>query len=525
MSKQLTYRTKFGEDFLTLIKSRSPLAYVETTELTELRTNILNIQKVKSIARSVFYYTAEGSLTCLRWVGRNRCLYNDYRDNFNDQLPNKECTVEDFIRRLTSEPGTPDLSHTSIPDASIIIASGITSLLDDTRLCQSLIEAITNGYFNENRVILILTDVTIEMPVKLLKYSNPLFFGLPDEQELTEKFLQVRDEVVEELLSKKKGFNKTNYWFTKEDQYKEIIKATNGMTALEAAACYRICILNTQSISDTYTDLLPYIYKQKKRLIYNATALHFVPENELPDLQYIGGMKYPKYFLSIRAAAFHDESSGLELPKGIVLKGPTGCGKSMFAKATGKLLKLPVIALEMGSIFNAYTGVSENQIRQELERIDAFNGCVLLIDEADKAFAGSASDSGLDSGVVSRVFGIILKWLQERKSKTFVVLTINNDKDLPPELLRCGRFDKVFTIDLPTNDERKAIIATHLAKRGISLQFSPYEADKMLEATTNFSGAQLEAVVIESQYIAFSKRKDKQPTVTDIMEAISMIRS
>lgn len=526
MNEQNQYRATFGEDFTTFIKSRSPIAYIETTELSELRENILNVQKDRKIQRSIFYYSAGGTLSCLRWqLNHSYKLSDAIQDNFNSQSANRECTVEDFVRRITTEPSQSDPSRTSIPSSCILIASGITDLLNDTNLGQQLVEAVANGYFTQNRVALVLADVVGEMPTKLLKYAQPIVFGLPDEQELTRKFQQIRDEVIATVFSKKKGVDLSYFWFSKENMWKEVVKATCGMTTFEAALCYRICFGNTTGINITLPELLSYIYKQKQNLIYNSTALQFIPESELPDINQIGGLDFPKYFLSIRAAAFNNPDSGLDLPKGIVLKGPSGCGKSMFAKATGKLLNLPVIALEFGSVFNAYTGVSENRIRQELERVDAFNGSVLLIDEADKAFAGSVSDSGSDNGVAMRVFGIILKWLQERKSRTFVVLTINNDKDLPPELLRCGRFDKVFTVALPNESERKAILASHLHRRNIDLQLSYNESEKLLVATKGFSGAQLEAVVIESQYLAFSKRKDKNPTAQDILEAVAIVKA
>lgn len=517
------YRQPFSDNFLTFIKSRAPLAHVETSEIQDLRNMIWNIRLVDKIQRSIFHYTLGGPLCCSYYLERSNASSEIEKQNFNKQSRNKECNVEEFIQRITTEPEIKDPSKTSIPKGSIIIATGITGVLEDSELCQRLIEAISNGFFVRNRIALILTDTILDMPPKLTKYSIPLQYSLPDHSCLYATFLDVVNSLEKELSLRHNKHKGGFFWYQCPAEIDKLLPATLGMTTTEAANIYRLCILDTKSPQTRATDFLPVVSKQKRLILQQSKALRLIPEEELPDVEDIGGLKDAINFLTLRAKAFTPEAEklGIDLPRGVVFAGRTGTGKSTLAKAAGKILGLPVIALNMGEIYNAYVGVSESRIQQELNRIDAFNGCVLLIDEADKALAGGDSDSGTDGGVAMRVVGILLHWLQERKSRTFVIMTMNDTTKVPPELLRSGRFDRVFSFNVPTNTECKEIMQAHLRKRGVpELTLSDAEWDTIFPYIGVYTGADIEAIVIEARYRALNNRNSGIPTYEDIIKSI-----
>ena len=510
---QPPYRASFIDQITLYTRARLSLFHVETPELKELKYDLMFF--AMTMKQALFYYSP-GMLHCEHYKDVHGRDVD--RDNFNRQQRNQDCPIDEFITRLITEPEIKDISKTSIPSNCVILAAGITPALENAELSQKIINAVTCDYFKNKKITLILTDSILEVPDKLLMYSTPLQYVLPNEEELTAAFEQVLNEAIK---SKTNVLHK-DYWFNKQDNVHEVVKATLGMTIYEATTAYRLCIVNTKGIETTVKEMLSVVTNQRNLAIQKSTVLRLIPEEELPDIKYIGGLDDIIQFLTVRAKAFTTEASEqqIDLPKGIVLTGRTGTGKSTIAKAAGRILGLPVVMLDMGSIFNSYVGVSENRIKQELTRIDALNGSVLIIDEADKALAGTTNDSNTDGGVAMRVFGTILTWLQERKSRTFVILTMNNPKLLPTEIFRAGRFDKVFTIELPSGIERRRIIESHLSKRGVSLQIPEEYWTKILRLTQNFVGAELEAVVVDARYLSFNSRGTGSLTVFELMAAI-----
>lgn len=509
---QTPCRVSFLNKLAIYTKARLPLFHVETPELKELKSDLVYFAKSKK--QAFFYYT----------VGILRCeYYQEHKDrdvdkeNFNRQQRNQECSVDEFIYRLITEPNQKDIAKTSIPENCIILASGITSVLDGD-LAQRVVEAAACDFFKDHKITLILTDSILEVPDKLLMYSTPIQYELPNQEELTVAFNQALQEALRDHMN----ILHKDFWFNKPEEVAEIVKATLGMTVYEASIVYRLCLASTNSIHSTVKDMLAIVHQQRNMSIQKSTVLQLIPREELPSIAYIGGLDDIISFLTIRANAFSEQAKEqkIELPKGIVLTGITGTGKSTVAKAAGRVLGLPVILLNMGSIFNSYVGVSESRIKQELARIDALNGSVLIIDEADKALAGATNDSSTDGGVSMRVFGTILTWLQERKSRTFVILTMNNTKLLPTEIFRAGRFDRVFSIGLPSAKERRAILESHLRKRDLHVAIPEEYWTKIIRLTNNFVGAELESVVIDSRYLAFNRRGTGVPTVYEIMEVL-----
>lgn len=243
-------------------------------------------------------------------------------------------------------------------------------------------------------------------------------------------------------------------------------------------------------------------------------ALTFENADSVPD---VGGLDLLKTWLDQRMGTFSSTKArefGLPEPKGLLLLGTPGSGKSLTAKTVAKRAKLPLLRLDAGRLFGGLVGQSEMQTRQAIEAAEACAPCVLWIDEIEKGLAGSSG--GGDSGTSARVFGAILTWLQDKTSPVFVVATANRINMLPPELLRKGRFDEIFYVGLPTKEEREEILQIHLTKRKRTLPSGSML--QLLGATDGFSGAELEQAIIDGMFTAYAANRDLE--ARDILAAI-----
>jgi SpoVK/Ycf46/Vps4 family AAA+-type ATPase len=260
------------------------------------------------------------------------------------------------------------------------------------------------------------------------------------------------------------------------------------------------------------------ILEEKRQSIRQTQILEFYPSTtEIGD---IGGLDNLKEWLLRRGGAFSERARkyGLPHPRGLLLAGIQGTGKSLTAKAISHHWHLPLLRLDVGRLFAGLVGESESRTRQMIQLAEALAPCVLWIDEIDKAFSGL--DSRGDSGTTNRVFGTFLTWMAEKTSPVFVVATANNIRTLPAELLRKGRFDEVFFVGLPSQEERKQIFTVHLRKyRPHNLR--AYDIDRLAYETPDFAGAEIEQAIIEAMHIGFSQNRDF--TTEDILEAASQI--
>jgi SpoVK/Ycf46/Vps4 family AAA+-type ATPase len=253
---------------------------------------------------------------------------------------------------------------------------------------------------------------------------------------------------------------------------------------------------------------------EKKQIIRESEALEFFSVTE--QMENVGGLKVLKDWLRLRERAFSNRAReyGLPMPKGIALLGIPGTGKSLTAKMIGGLWHLPLLRLDVGALFGSLVGESEERTRRALHLAETIAPCVLWIDEMEKALA----HGGLDSGTSTRVFGSILTWMQEKKSPVFVVATANDISAMPPELLRKGRFDEIFFLDLPTLNERREIFIVHLKKRRRVPE--DYDLDRLARASEGFVGAEIEQAVIDAMYIGFND-EEREFTTDDILVSIS----
>ncbi len=289
----------------------------------------------------------------------------------------------------------------------------------------------------------------------------------------------------------------------------KMVQAALGLTAAQATRVF------SRAMSDSVLDDqdIELVTEEKRAIIRESEALEFFPVTETPDN--VGGLDVLKAWLRLRERAFSHEARryGLPAPKGIALLGIPGTGKSLTAKMIGGLWRLPLLRLDVGALFGSLVGESEERVRRALRLAEVVAPCVLWIDEMEKALA----HGGLDSGTSTRVFATILTWMQEKTSPVFVVATANDISSLPPELLRKGRFDEIFFLDLPTEEERKEIFAVHLRKRGRIVE--DYDTNRLAAASEGYTGSEIEQAVIDAMYIGFNDNQ-REFTTQDILESL-----
>jgi AAA+ superfamily predicted ATPase len=290
----------------------------------------------------------------------------------------------------------------------------------------------------------------------------------------------------------------------------KLLQAALGLTAAQSQRVFAKAIVKNGVLDERDIDL---VTEEKKQIVRESEALEFYSATETPDD--VGGLGVLKEWLRMRERAFTHEARryGLPSPKGIALIGIPGTGKSLTAKMIGGLWRLPLIRLDVGALFGSLVGESEERVRKALNLAETLAPCIMWIDEMEKALA----HGGLDSGTSTRVFGTILTWMQEKTSPVFVVATANDISSLPPELLRRGRFDEVFFLDLPTAEERTEIFSVHLRKRGRIPQ--DYDLPKLAAACEGYVGSEIEQAIIDAMYIGFNDHQ-REFNTQDILDSI-----
>ena len=268
----------------------------------------------------------------------------------------------------------------------------------------------------------------------------------------------------------------------------KVVESALGLTEVEAENVF------AKSMVRTHTFDIPTILDEKKQIIRKSGMLEYYETRE--DVGDIGGLEVLKAWLEKRRLAFSKKARefGLPLPKGILLIGVPGTGKSLTAKAVGTLWQMPLLRLDVGKIFAGLVGSSEENMRTVIRTAEAIAPAILWIDEIEKGFSGTGSSGSTDGGTTSRVFGSFITWLQEKSSPVFVIATANDVSQLPPELLRKGRFDEIFFCDLPSAKERKQIFDIHIRKK--NRDPANFNLDKLVAASPEFSGAEIEQGVI-----------------------------
>lgn len=417
--------------------------------------------------------------------------------DFKTKSPLCECDLEHFLK-LTMDDG---FEH-----ETFLVLKDIHNELSNPKIIALLKKIAENNLYNDvyHATILIVSEITV-IPRELENYITIFDIPLPTISEihtLIQDFIRdleisVEQDTINDIALSFKGLN--------EFQIKQILNL-----AYQDGGCI-----------DQDDKLL--ILKEKEQFIKKSGMLEIVNFTETIDD--IGGLENLKKWLSRKAKVFSNLDKairfGVDIPKGIMIIGMPGCGKSLTAKATASLFQIPLVRLDVGRLLGKYVGESEENMRKALKLAEAISPCVLWIDEIEKAFAGVGGD-GSGNEVTTRLFGQFLTWMQEKENTVFIVATANDISRMPPEFLRKGRFDELFFVDLPNGEERRKILDIHLKKR--NKWNKGIDSIALIKETQGFNGADLEAVVKDTIEMAFIDGKTSI-TTEDLIQSVKDTKS
>lgn len=297
----------------------------------------------------------------------------------------------------------------------------------------------------------------------------------------------------------------------------KLLESALGLTVMEARLAFAKAIIQNFKLTE---EEIPLIISEKEQIIKKSGLLEYFHPKEY--LTSIGGLDQLKEWICKRGNAYTDEARefGLNTPRGVLLLGVPGCGKSLTAKAIANEWKFPLLRFDLGKVYGGIVGESERNIRYALDVAKTISPCVLWIDEIEKGLSGSKSSDRTDGGTSARVFGTFLTWMQEKKEPVFVVATANDISALPPELLRKGRFDEIFFVDLPSAKERENIFNIHLNNKHRDAGKLKLNMKELVNKTVGFSGAEIEEVVNEALFSAFAN-KQTDLEMSNLIECIN----
>jgi ATP-dependent 26S proteasome regulatory subunit len=349
--------------------------------------------------------------------------------------------------------------------------------------------------FSTKRRTVVITAPIIEVPPELASLVEFLELPLPDKQRLR--------QMVDEVFTRLEHGHDLHRTLDAAG-LDAVAENLRGLTEEEADRAISHAIVNRHGLmAETVSDVL----NAKKDLLRHSGSLEFIDASE--KLAGVGGLDNLKHWLAQRRGSWEDSARkfGLDPARGVIILGVQGCGKSLCARAIAGEWSLPLVKFDSAAIFDKYIGESEKHIQKVFRVAEIVAPCVLWIDELEKVFAGSGADSAsVDAGVSSRLLGSFLSWMQDRKAPVFVAATCNNVTALPPELIRKGRFDELFFVDLPNQPERKQILALQLSKH--NREATTFDLDRIATSAQGFSGAEIEAAVQSALYTAFSSKRE-----------------
>lgn len=354
---------------------------------------------------------------------------------------------------------------------------------------------------------IIIVGITLNLPPELQKIATIIDWPLPEKEHIAEQVDKMIDGVKkrDEL-----SHFKTDY---SDDEKEEIISSLQGLTSNE------IELLNSYVIL-TRDHLSPVFMASRKREIIRESGLLDWRDSSV-NIENVGGMSEFKKWLKKRKNAFGHEAQEYGLPpslKGVLALGIQGCGKSRLAEALADYYKLPLLKMDVGKLFSGTLGSTEENIRMAIKVAESVAPCILWCDELEKGFSGSGSSNYTDGGTASRVFATFLTWMQMKTKPVILFATANDISSLPPELIRKGRFDEIFFVDLPLPEERLEIFDIHLKMR--ERDVTMFDMDVLVECSDGFTGAEIEAAIIDAMYVGFDDNK-RQITTKDIQMSLA----
>jgi SpoVK/Ycf46/Vps4 family AAA+-type ATPase len=467
----------FGTDLALLIRARYSLIYVPTIEEERVEKSIEQVAKQLE-NRPVYIWD----------------FVDGYQGNPNDRGFGKRNPLQalEFIDKLAPN------------DPGIFILRDYHRFLEDVSVARKL-RNLGRKFKAEPKNIVILAP-QISIPNDLSEAITILEFPLPNAAE-------IRTEIERLLQATNQNLATQAIASLAPSVIDDLVRASQGLSLDRVRRVLGRAIAEHQSIEPADVES---ILEEKRQTIRQTQILDFYPTSA--QMEDIGGLDNLKEWLVRRGGSFSEKARqyGLPHPRGLLLVGIQGTGKSLTAKAIAHHWHLPLLRLDVGRLFAGLVGESESRTRQMIQLAEALSPCILWIDEIDKAFGGL--DSRGDAGTTNRVFSTVVTWLAEKTSAVFVVATANNVQALPPEILRKGRFDEIFFVGLPSQTERKSIFAVHLQKvRAQNLR--DFDLDRLAAETPSFSGAEIEQILVEAMHIGFSQNRDF--TTNDILEAAS----
>lgn len=382
-------------------------------------------------------------------------------------------------------------------DGAVFLLKDFHTYIKDYRVVRLLRDL--NVRLRDKSQTIIIVGPVLTLPVELEKDITVVDFGLPDREEI--------EETLDSILEAIKDDPKIDSKLGKEER-ELLIKSSQGLTRDEIENVFARSLVESRRFN------VDVILEEKKQIVRKSGLLEYYPaENKLSD---VGGMELLKEWLSQRTESFTDRAKafGIPAPKGILILGVQGCGKSLLAKAVAAHWSLPMLKMDVGRIFGSLVGQSEENMRRAIKVAESVAPCILWADELEKGFSGMGGSGVSDSGTTARVFATFLTWMQEKTKPVFLIATANDVSKLPPEMLRKGRFDEIFFVDLPDRTEREEIFRIHLAKR--KRDPAKFDLKALAENSIGYSGAEIEQVVVGSLYRAF--HAGRELSQDDVME-------
>jgi len=453
-----------NHDLELVLRSRTPIIIIESRD----EARILGLLQSIAIRRSTTSY-----MPLFRWT-------------ITDGLQRLDISLEPQF--INSEP-VDVLKHIrAVSKPGLYVLLDFHPFLDDPVHVRLLKDICIKYRDVERQIVLVSHKVTV--PTELDGFCARFDIALPNDQERTRIVQETVDEYAQDHPGSKVQVD--------PKAHKLLISNLAGLSYADTTRLARNAIYVDGAISKSD---LPDVMQAKYALLNRGGALQF--EYDTATFGDVGGLSRLKAWLAQRRPAFRGDESAAHLdpPKGILLLGIQGCGKSLAAKATAAIFGVPLLRLDFGAIYDKYHGETERKLRESLKTADVMSPCVLWIDEIEKGIAGR----GGETGTTQRVLGTFLTWMAEKKSHVFIVATANDISTLPPELVRKGRFDEIFFVDLPTPETRASILAIHLSSRDQPL--GDFDITGLAAAMEGFSGAEIEQAVVAALYAAHAKRQ------------------
>jgi SpoVK/Ycf46/Vps4 family AAA+-type ATPase len=387
-----------------------------------------------------------------------------------------------------------------LEDGTLVLLLDFHAFLGDAGVVR-LVRDVGQALEATRKTLLILSPV-LTLPLELQKDVVVVDLPLPGFELLERTFREIASalpEGVKVILS--------------DEDRERLVRSAQGLTLKEFSNVLAKALVGKGRIDKGAIET---VQTEKRQVIRKSGVLDFTPARD--SFAEVGGLESLKAWLDSRGRAFSEAARafGLPWPKGVLIVGVQGCGKSLSAKAVAAQWRLPLLKMDMGRLFGGLVGSSEENMRRAIQLAESIAPAVLWIDEIEKGLAGLGSSNLSDGGTTARVIGTFLTWMQEKTQPIFVVATSNDISALPPELLRKGRFDEIFFVDLPSRLERKAIFDIHIERR--KRRARDFDLDVLADATRGFSGAEIEEAVVSGLFLAFERKRDL--TGTDLLEAI-----